>query len=89
VGGDQLAQPVLRRRLGGRRDRNVLEGHAVPLRGGPGVLVVGHHDRHVDGQLTDVTAVEQVAEAVVGSGHHQQGAPPAPLVAHGDHRFER
>ena len=47
-------------------------GDAVPLRQRLQIGVIGDHGHHVHRQLADALAIEQVVEAVVGFGHHDQ-----------------
>ncbi len=72
--------------LGG--DGQVRERDAVSLGDGAAVLVVGDHERDLDGQLADVEAVEQVDEAVILARDHDQRPAPLTLRAQPDDRIE-
>lgn len=64
VAVDQGEKPGLGLLLGFRSDRHVHEGHASRSRHRPEVRVVGDEEGDVDAQATDLSAVEQVIEAV-------------------------
>ena len=69
----QLQQPLLRVRLGVRRDRHVVEVDAVGPHQRLRIGVVGHHRGDLDLQRAGAGAEEQVVEAVqVARDHHQR-----------------
>ena len=78
---DQFDQRLLLLGLIGRRDGQVRERDAVALDDGAAVLVVGHNQRDVDGQFLGTPPVQQVQQAVVEPGHHDQHALVSGLVA--------
>ena len=72
----ELHQLVLLRRLGRLADRQVVERQAVDLGEEAKIRVVRNHTDDVDLQLADAPAVQQVPQAMVELGHHDQHLRP-------------
>ena len=72
--------------LGGHRKDD--EGDPVPLRDRPAVLVVRHHERDLHRELAVAVSVEQVDEAVVLPGHHEERPAARLLASHAEDRIE-
>ena len=69
---DELEQPCLGLRLGGRGDRHVVERQAGRLGHRPQVLVVGHDGDELAAEAAGPPAEDQVVEAVAHLRHHHQ-----------------
>lgn len=69
---DELEDFGLLLGLGGGRDREVLEGDAVATGEAFKFRVIGHDQRHLDGELAYALTVEEIIEAVPNLGDHDE-----------------
>ena len=74
--------------LGGRRDREVHELHAVTRRRGLVIGVVRDDRRNVGREFVGCPALEKIHETVLLSRHHDQNARPIVFASNGEDRAE-